>query len=300
MENYRFLEKIGRGTHGTVYLLESEGYKNKYVVCKSVGFKHKKYAIKEINILSKLSHKRIIKLLDAIIKEPYVFIILEYSNYGNLSTFIRFYKQSECNIPYDLIWSAFAQITDGLNFLHKNNIIHRDIKPSNILVNQNFLNNEEIIEFKICDFSLSTKLLTDEFFFDESLVGTPYYMAPEIIKRIKYNSSVDVWSLGVCMYEMICFKKPFISNTRKELLELILDKPITFIPNCSDKKLQSLILECLQKNNRIKSYSLLSDEKIKYFLTLVDLKLKELKICSLEKKIKEMEERRIRDTQSVK
>lgn len=286
MEKYKFIEKLGRGTHGTVYLLEDPDKKD--LVCKSVIEKHLKHAKREVSILSSLSHKRIIKLVEFVQAKGSSFIILEYANRGTLETVISFFIQRNRKATDFLLWSVFSQVAEGLEYLHSKNIIHRDIKPSNILINSLEYNKEEILEFKICDFSLSYKLEDD--FIESSIVGTPFYMAPEIVSKNKYNTSVDIWGLGVIVYEVSTLTKPFQGESRTELYKQIRKQQIKsgFI---KDKDLEEIVIKCFYRNNRISAYEILKNCSVRLHLAVLDMKIKDLKIEELESKIKMLEKK---------
>lgn len=286
MEKYKFIEKLGRGTHGTVYLLESPD--NKQLVCKSVVEKHLKHAKREVSILSTLSHKRIIKLVEFVQSKGSSFIILEYANRGTLETVISFFIQKNRKATNFLLWSVFSQVAEGLEYLHSKSIIHRDIKPSNILINSVDFNREEILNFKICDFSLSYQLCDE--FTESSIVGTPFYMAPEIVNKIKYNTGVDIWGLGVILYELGCLTKPFKGENRTELYKQIKKQAIK-IDFIKDKDLVDLLLKCLSRTNRITAQEILNNSNVKLHLTILDLKHKDLKIEELQKKVNVLEKR---------
>jgi serine/threonine protein kinase len=286
MENYRFIEKIGSGTHGTAYLLQSQN-DNKYVVCKSVIQKHFKHAHKEISILSKLNHRKVVKMIDNIQVKESIYIILEYANYGTLETMISYFAKYKYKCNLTLMWSILSQITDALYYLHSKKIIHRDIKPSNILINKFSVKENEYLEFKICDFSLSTSY--DKYIEDKGTVGTPFYMAPEIVSKSRYDATVDMWSLGVSLYEVLTLKKPFAGANRDELYSNILSKKIAAEELSEDRSLTDIILQCLSKKDRITSKNLCKNEKIRLNLTMLELKYRESKIEKLELKIKELE-----------
>ena len=97
MDNYAFIEKIGKGTHGTVYLLKDSNDKNKYAVCKTVTGKYKNHAYREIAILNKLNHRRIVNIIDNLIINDNICIILEYINYGSVESMIHFFTQMNSN-----------------------------------------------------------------------------------------------------------------------------------------------------------------------------------------------------------
>jgi serine/threonine protein kinase len=131
----------------------------------------------------------------------------------------------------------------GLNYLHKQSITHRDIKPENILLVSNDLKNFEI---KIADLGFAQQ-------FDREtglslVLGTPLYMAPELVLNKKYTEKVDVWSLGIICYQLLSGRTPFDSNKIKKINWNILNKPIEF-PDKQwagiSKQAQNFIAQCL-------------------------------------------------------
>ncbi|ORD94432.1 MKK2 [Enterospora canceri] len=212
------------------------------------------------------------------------YIILEYANHGTLESLIRYFKKSGSAINSRLIWSVAAQVLDGLRHLHSLNIIHRDIKPANILINQIRHNGSSFLEFKIADFSLSTQKTAVE---DRSVIGTPYYMAPEIVSKQKYDQRVDVWALGVIIYEMHHNLKPFSGSTRDVLYDEILNKDVTAQKSIKNDSLGSLIRRCLSRKQRPTPRELIKgSEKLRLTLTTIELRQREIQIEKLETRLK--------------
>ncbi|KAF9762362.1 Serine/threonine-protein kinase 36 [Nosema granulosis] len=288
MEKYRFVEKLGRGTHGTVYLLETNDKSRCRVVCKSIVEKHLKHAQKEVSILKEMNHKRIVKLVEHIQIKGSSFLILEFANHGTLDTVIKFFVQKNRKSTTFLLWSVLSQVAEALEYLHKKKIIHRDIKPSNILINQIPSKGEEILEFKVCDFSLATELDQEDETVESSIIGTPFYMAPEIIQKKKYNNTVDVWSLGVTLYELATLNRPFKGENRAQLFSAILNDDVQR-RTIDDKHIESMIYKCLSKENRISSTWLADQDKIKLHLIQLECKTKDSQIDYLERKVKILE-----------
>lgn len=269
MEKYKFISKLGSGTHGSVYLVRKH-LDSEFLVCKSYFQKYNKYAKKEINILQKIKHKNIIKYKKSIIYENNYFIFLDYVNYGCLEGLMSFFKKKY--LSHKPIVSIFAQILNGLYYLHKKEIIHRDIKPSNILLSKS--TTIGLLEVKICDFSLSTfkKDLT------QSIVGTPYYIAPEIIRKESYDYTVDIWSLGVCMYEFVAKKRPFEGKNKHDLKINILNEDIIRVPKCKNDFLERIILSCLKKENRVNSFYLRNLDRFLLHINYIEMKNKQIKL----------------------
>ncbi|KAG0435460.1 Serine/threonine-protein kinase ULK3 [Dictyocoela muelleri] len=288
MDQFKFLEVIGRGTHGTVFLFENK--RKEPIVVKSINKKNEKYALREISILSSIKHKRIVEMLDFIRKKEKICIILEFANYGTLELFIRKIKFDNCVINMKSAWSIFSQLVDGISFLHKKFIIHRDIKPGNILLIEKQLPNENFLNVKICDFGLSIK--TCDMPLKGVMVGTLWYMAPEIVRKDNYCSDIDIWSLGISIYELIALVRPFPETSRVFYKKGIVSTPIKNIPNCKDLFLEQLLLECLRKTGRINSSDLKNDERIRFHLKHVNGLDRDYQLLILRDKVNNLESKR--------
>ena len=243
---------IGKGTFSTIYLYENKQNKKKYAI-KHI-YKDKiiestnslSIAYKEIDIHSRFIHQNIIRLYSYEENETSFNLILEYAPNGNLFQLIQKKKslsENEC-------FAYFIQTIDAIYFLHENNIIHRDIKPENLLL----FNKSKI---KLCDFGWSTEL---EIANRTTFCGTIEYMAPEIIKEESYEKSVDIWALGILLYEMYYGFSPFkaignFDDGTKEVLNNILNNSIIF-PNekIIDSDMKSLILKMIEKKGKKRIY----------------------------------------------
>ena len=196
----------------------------------------------EINLMRKLNHPNITKILETFEDEQFYFIIMEYINGGNLFSYVKKRRKlSEKTAKF-----LFKQIIFGIKHIHSQLIVHRDIKLENILID---LNNN----VKICDFGIGIILSTE----NEELhshCGTPMYIAPEIILSNKEKGykgfPVDIWSAGIALYIMLSGKLPFnldedlddiegYNNNAKEknvkLKDEIINKEPKYIENISDE-----------------------------------------------------------------
>ena len=176
----------------------------------------KKCVYKEIEILKRLNHKNIAKLVEVIHTPKEILIVQELVNGISL----RYYYNKEIrNQKFieerkdRILRKIFKQIFDAMNYVHKNHMAHRDIKLENILIDKNY--EVKIIDFGFGMFNPECKLQT---FF----CGTPNYMPPEIVMKKPYvGQKADLWSLGVLVYKMYCADFPFKGKTEKDLYNSI-------------------------------------------------------------------------------
>lgn len=137
-----------------------------------------------------LTHPNIIHFYDAIQESHMVYLLIEYAANGCLF----FYINSRCGLSEHLALRFLYQTTLAVDYLHANKIIHRDIKPENILMDSEF-------NVKLCDFGWSCNIRDNEY--RMSVCGTYEYMPPEVLDRIGHNNKVDMWCLGILLYEML-------------------------------------------------------------------------------------------------
>ena len=154
----------------------------------------------EIDIMKLCHHPNIIKLLDHFENSEFIFIVMEYIQGGTLTQFL---KKKNFNFSERQIAIIINQIGNGLKYLHNYGIIHRDLKPDNIMLTEQ--SEKGIV--KIMDFGLSKIAGYKERLIDG--YGTLSYVAPEVLLRIPYNKEVDIWSLGIILFYMLCGHVPF-------------------------------------------------------------------------------------------
>ena len=149
-------------------------------------------------MLKKCHHESIVCYIEDFYEKNKILIIMEFCSGGDLAEFI---DAQQHLLPVDFIAKWCKQLTSAVCFIHKMKIIHRDLKPANI-----FLTTDK--NLKIGDFGIA-KGLDKTSGQASTFAGTAVYIAPEIHGGNKYNSMADVWSLGVVIFEILTFKKPF-------------------------------------------------------------------------------------------
>lgn len=200
---YEFVSILGSGSFGKVRLYrdrQSRGkkYAIKTLVKEGVTRNIFNCLISEVNILRGLDHPNIVKYYETFEDEYYVHIVMEYLQGDDL---YKILAQQDKELEERNICDISKQLLKALSFIHKKNIVHRDIKPENIL----FSKKDDYSTLKLIDFGLATSENRKK---DKSAVGSPYYMAPEIIQG-KYSTKTDMWSLGVILHLMLTGSFPF-------------------------------------------------------------------------------------------
>ncbi len=244
MKDIIFFEKIAVGGMSTVY---KGRYNDIDVVIKKLHthLSEDKAFIKrfrrEAEVLKRLKHPNIIRFISFEKIENDYFLILEFIDGENLGDIIRKRK-----IPLSICLNIGRQVAKGINYAHRNGIIHRDIKPSNVIISKNGT-------AKILDFGLAYEEGTR--FTDPGVyIGTPAYIAPEVLSGGKYSPKSDVFSYGVFLYEIISGNNPFEAKTPFETINRILYTEPEKLN--IDEDLNDFIFRCISKSpeNRIKDF----------------------------------------------
>uniref|UniRef100_A0AAF5CY85 non-specific serine/threonine protein kinase n=1 Tax=Strongyloides stercoralis TaxID=6248 RepID=A0AAF5CY85_STRER len=202
--NYEWIRVEGKGSFGKAILYKRK-IDNTYVIIKeivmhSLSFSERQSALNEVSLLSQLDHPNIISYYDSFEDDGILMIEMEYADGGNLGQFLLMQEEY---LNEDIIWFIFTQIVDGVSYLHQNSILHRDLKTANIFLTKTN-------DVKIGDFGIS-KIMGTNTKMDgaNTVIGTPYYISPEMCEGKNYNESTDIWAMGCILYEMACLQKTF-------------------------------------------------------------------------------------------
>nr|XP_038967977.1 serine/threonine-protein kinase Nek9 isoform X1 [Rattus norvegicus] len=201
--HYIPIRVLGRGAFGeaTLYRRTED---DSLVVWKEVDLtrlseKERRDALNEIVILALLQHDNIIAYYNHFMDNTTLLIELEYCNGGNL--YDKILRQKDKLFEEEMVVWYLFQIVSAVSCIHKAGILHRDIKTLNI-----FLTKANLI--KLGDYGLAKKL-NSEYSMAETLVGTPYYMSPELCQGVKYNFKSDIWAVGCVIFELLTLKRTF-------------------------------------------------------------------------------------------
>ncbi|KAF8332021.1 kinase-like domain-containing protein [Cantharellus anzutake] len=236
-EHYSTIKKIGQGASGQVFVAKTHAT-GKKVAIKQMDLSNqprKELIVNEILVMKESQHPNIVNFLDAyLVQGTNLWVVMDYMEGGALTDIIENNRLEE-----DQIASICHETCKGLRHLHDQSIIHRDIKSDNVLLDAQG-------HVKITDFGFCAKL-TDQKSKRATMVGTPYWMAPEVVKQKEYGAKVDIWSLGIMAIEMIEQEPPYLDEEPLKALYLIATNgtPTLKDPENLSKELKSFLSVCL-------------------------------------------------------
>ena len=218
-KKYEICKLIGKGNYGKAYLVKNiEGnnlYVNKIIDMSQFTKDQLESALHEAEILKSLQHPNIIRCIDFFVDNKKLCLVTEYADLGDLNKIIKYQILSGYFFCEEIILNWFTQLCFAIKYIHSKNILHRDLKLSNI-----FLTSKGNI--KLGDFGIA-KILKTKDDLAKTLVGTPYYLSPELCLKKPYNHKSDIWSLGCILYEMMYLKHAFEADSIGELVVNILE-----------------------------------------------------------------------------
>ena len=264
------LNKIGKGSSCCVYKAQDKKTGEIYALKQSISPDNESLFKKEIMIYRLFNNESpyIIKYYDCFKakneeNKKCLYLQLEYCQYGSIRDIIKHARKKDIVMTENEISSVIYMVLLGIKFIHSKKLINRDIKGRNILITKD--GEVKLCDFGICRFYHKNKM-------KEIRGGSPYWMAPEILKKEEYNQNIDIWALGITCIELAEFEPPYSDFGSNEVIKQIIKSPPQGLskPNKWSKEFNDFIRQCLllDKNKRP-----MADELLKHdFITMIDKK----------------------------
>ncbi|KAG8556792.1 hypothetical protein GDO81_018208 [Engystomops pustulosus] len=236
LDNYGIVRLVGKGSYGEVSLATHRAEGKQYVIKKlslrNAPRRERKAAEQEAQLLSQLKHPNIVAYKESWEGEDgLLYIVMGFCEGGDL--YHKLKEQKSKLLPESQVVEWFVQIAMALQYLHDLHIMHRDLKTQNI-----FLTKSNII--KVGDLGIA-RVLESQYDMASTLIGTPYYMSPELFSNKPYNYKSDVWALGCCVYEMATLKHAFNAKDMNSLVYRIIEGKLPPMPKDYSNDLKDLI-----------------------------------------------------------
>ena len=287
LENFEFLEPIKAGSAGAVYRAKSKNInknQEKLVACKilpnTIKEKTQKNVIKvhkEALIHRKLHHKNIPEIYGFYpVGDNYSCLMMEFNKYGDLENFKKKILKRSC-LTESLLCYLAGGIIEALLYINKKKIIHMDIKQQNILI-------DDFLNVKVTDYSVSVNFGDKKNDIDLPMVGTCYYMSPEVIRQktilISEASKIDIYSFGVLLYRLAFNDFPYDldkidSHNYSLIYKNIQEKDLVFPNNTGHSEMfKNFLRKCLEKDikKRYNIYQAMNDPWIKGYQIILNEK----------------------------
>ncbi|KAJ1768850.1 hypothetical protein LPJ74_004542 [Coemansia sp. RSA 1843] len=244
---FRIIKTLGKGTFSKVFMAEHHVTKRKYALkfIKSRppqggnAEKHNIRVEREIKLLSILWHPNIVRLYDVSLTPKYTMIVMDYNSGGELLQLVR----KRGRLHENEARGFFRQIVSAIDYIHRNCVIHRDLKLENVMLDHE--NRVHIIDFGFANSFEWDKQL-------DTFCGSPFYAAPEMVNGIKYTGpEVDIWSMGIILFFLLCGRTPFEGENLKEIYAKISRGKFNLPPYLS-KDSQNILQNMLMVNPKLR------------------------------------------------
>ncbi|KAK4471502.1 hypothetical protein MN116_004924 [Schistosoma mekongi] len=232
---YQFIKTIGKGSYGEVWLCRNKNDAKKYVIKKidvtKSSEKERKAAKLECKLLSEFKHPNIVQYKSSFEYHGFLYIAMGFCEGGDLYTRLR--MRNGVLLSERVLVEWFVQLVIALQYMHERNVLHRDLKTRNI-----FLTRTNIV--KLGDLGIA-RVLESSSSMATTLIGTPYYMSPELYANKPYNHKSDIWALGCVLYEMSTLRHAFNAKTFNALSYKILSGKVPDMPTHYSPELLELM-----------------------------------------------------------
>eukprot|EP01065_Artemidia_motanka_P041140 TRINITY_DN5279_c7_g1_i1.p1 TRINITY_DN5279_c7_g1~~TRINITY_DN5279_c7_g1_i1.p1 ORF type:complete len:380 (+),score=138.10 TRINITY_DN5279_c7_g1_i1:79-1218(+) len=249
-EDFDSLRLLGKGSFGKVVLVrkkESHDIFAMKVVMKESILQHQRVqdVFTERGVLRRSNHPFLCKLHYTFQSEHKLFFVMDYYPGGDLDQWLNKQQNKKLKLPVATLYGA--EVLLALQYLHQNGIIYRDLKPENILMSRDghtslsdFGLSKDFGEFSACD-DIEQRTA--------SFVGSPFYVAPDVLKQKQYTNVIDYWSFGILLFRMLVGRPPFLGKGMKDVFDNILYAELRFSQsNPIDKVSEDIIARLLQKD----------------------------------------------------
>ena len=267
---FEAIQLIGKGSSCKVYTVLNKSDNKLYAIKESSSKENEDIIKNEVSIFKQLNNESpyIIHFYDFFKgknehNKPCLCIQLEYCEYGNIREILKKGKKLGITITEVEISAIIYMVLQGINFIHKKNLVNRDIKGRNILVGKNG-------SVKLCDFGICRKYIENDM--KKFRGGSPYWMAPEILKKEEYTQNIDIWALGITCIELAEYEPPYSKYSPDEVLKKIIKNPPKGLNNPDNwsYEFNDFVKKCLEIDKNKRPFS---DELLKHeFITNLDKK----------------------------
>ena len=252
LEDFEIQQILGKGSYGFVAKVRSKRnnkiYAMKQIDLSKVGSaKEVELCKREVLLLQKLNHPNINKYYKSFSINNCLYIIMEFMDNGDLNGFIKAHEKFNKPVREVEVWNILLQSMNALEYIHSQNVIHRDIKPANL-----FMTNDKTI--KIGDFGVAAKMagmktnINNAANFSGTVVGSPMFMSPEMIREEEYDKKTDVYSMGIAMYELCFFQSPKKAGLNADGQVLFKDVAIVKNKNIYSNQLLTILQLMIEEN----------------------------------------------------
>ena len=267
---FEAIQRIGKGSSCQVYTVISKKDNKLYAIKESSSKENEDIIKNEVSIFKHLNNESpyIIHFYDFFKgknehNKPCLCIQLEYCEYGNIREILKKGKKLDIKISEIEISAIIYMVLQGIKFIHEKNLINRDIKGRNILVGKNG-------NVKLCDFGICKRYIENGM--KKFRGGSPYWMAPEILKKEEYNQNIDIWALGITCIELAEYEPPYSKYSPEDVLKKIIKNPPKGLnePEKWSYEFNDFVKKCLEIDKNKRPFA---DELLKHdFIANLDKK----------------------------